>query len=308
MTKFLILGAGRRVQEDILPSLEAVGVKPEQISIVRLQRKPIFDQPEIAVYSLSELSTDIIDGAVILSSLPPLVNRRILPELLRIGRPKLLLIDTPVDAIRHDLAAISTVYVLEVAVLEDSVLIPWIGDSAVRNSKFGLFRNSLYYNHGAALISALAKGKVIRLNPWFLTRRQTLLFVSSHFQVFLMAGFKDRSRARGSLRARSLRRLDLTEVGSRTFETVSKEFPLLNIAKVMQVEESKRNPFEEIDAWKRVGLALGLYALVHGQEQLFPSPEQALQFEKLAAVSSSRNLGKRFAIALLQSTRKNSPK
>ena len=122
------MGAGKRVRNDILPALKAIGISEKDLLIVRKNYATLDDFPKIKVitdYKFLELE-DIAKNIILISSIPQSDTITALSKFLKIITPKAVLIDTPIFDIAKYVQAAMNEHGIEINILEDGGLIPWL--------------------------------------------------------------------------------------------------------------------------------------------------------------------------------------
>lgn len=274
---------------DVLPALIGCGVSPRDIVIVRKKPVDIPGYEAIKCFtSISELPEDFIAGSLLLCCLPTGEVFQMLSTILAEGKPASILVDTPISLIQSELKSLEWLYQIEIGVLEDSVLIPWLEDIKDSKPLVVFIKHGLYYYHGTALISRVANRKLLRISPWSLSDSFPWIFLDSRFRTFIMWGTKNSEKAGGfvfTTFGRVVR--DTNFVSTRTSEHTKS-----SIAENMQsigidYSLAQNSPLGSMDEWKRIGLLLGLRKLILSKEMAFPSIDEALVFERLSCWDQS---------------------
>ena len=160
MKNIIIIGVGRRVRDDIIPSLEASGVFNIVGVYARHPRDLQIDEHTYFVNTLSEMKSEHLKKADwIYVGIPPKSTSGVLRFLsgLNVQSTKLI-IDTPVLPWRYIWTKFYFRNFAEVIVAEDIIYLPWI--EPVKEFFWGRiselrFDHSAYGYHGIALIKAL---------------------------------------------------------------------------------------------------------------------------------------------------------
>ncbi|ASY17818.1 hypothetical protein [Candidatus Planktophila versatilis] len=287
--KILVLGAGWRVQNDVLPALIGCGVSPEDIAIVRRKPSSVPGHEAIECFSnISELPQDFISDSILLCSLPTGEVFQMLSTILTKGKPASILVDTPISMIQSELKSLEWLYQIQFNVLEDSVLIPWLDDIKDLKPAVVFIKHGLYYYHGTALMSYVANRKLFRISPWSLSDSFPWIFLDSRLRAYIIWGSKNPNKAGGFVLSTfgrlvrdsnfvSTRTVDYAKgVLGESFESIGSDGSL-----------TRSSPLSSMDEWKRIGLMLGLRKLIFSKEMAFPSIDEAIVFEQLSCWDQS---------------------
>jgi len=219
------------------------------------------------------------------------VTLRFIQECEGIGR---VLIDTPVS----DFARESHGYLDRVSVLEDSVLIPWAlaaGRRSAGERTFVYSDRALYAFHGLALLSSVLSGarftRLMRLpRPVHIQVLEARLKESRG--LIIARGPRDYERGSIKIAWRRGRPLILGEAvtasenrGALTELLSRMELEQLGGAcERLQLDSTSlmTNPIRTMRLWKRVGLYLGMEALINHGTDHFPSVQECVSWERAA--------------------------
>jgi hypothetical protein len=279
------VGAGWRVQNEVLPALLAAGVDSEQITMLRKLPKPVLGHPTIRNYTIiSDITPEEVSGSILICCIPGDEVFDTLSPLLAIGTPSSVLVDTPISSMQSELKALEWVHNIQIGILEDSVLIPWLSSIRDANPAIVRVRWAFSHYHGTALLSQLTNQKLVRITPWPLTYIIPWVFLDSNFRIFVLSGKQNQCRSRGFFFTRSGRLIREEEiVTAKEMETwtsfADANLHLFGISYL----DAKNAPFKYISEWKCLGLALGMRALISGRPSGFPRIDKALFFERLSA-------------------------
>lgn len=281
----IVVGAGWRVRNDVLPALLAAGVNAEDIAVLRKKSEPVPGYPSVKVHtSTAELVPSQVTGSILISSVPTGEVFHALAAVLCIGTPASVLVDTPVSAIENDLRALEWVFQVRIGILEDSVLIPWLRNIRVKRPLVVWFIRSLYHYHGTAMLAQLTDLQLVRITPWFLMSSLPWVFVDSRFRFFIMSGPKNPARARGFIIAPTGKLIRESEfVATNVWEFLAQHGGLRVELLGVNFLDLQSHPLQSVDEWKRVGLMVGMRKLIYGKEAPFPTLEEAVNFEGLSA-------------------------
>ena len=157
-----IIGAGRRVKNDVLPSFE---ICSDIFSITNIFAKSSHEikTPDHTynTKSVNEITQKLIDNTdVIYIAVPQPVVASVLKKIHRLDVSKIcLIIDTPVFSLRYLANVRYLKKFARIVVAEDAIMMPWIplvGQALKTKIKKFSFEKSLFRYHGLATIKALA--------------------------------------------------------------------------------------------------------------------------------------------------------
>ncbi len=156
----IIIGAGKRIAQDVLPALESLRERCVILGVYARHAGEVFGtQQPYSVAPLAELSAELLSRArFVYVAIPPQALATVLAQLPQPCHDSELIIDTPVPwspALRWQLRRWSRVHVAE-----DSVFLPWL--ALFRGASIGrvVCDRSVYRYHGVALLTALCGGAV----------------------------------------------------------------------------------------------------------------------------------------------------
>lgn len=283
--KFLIFGAGHRVQSDVLPILTSL-VTHDDISIVRRKSVSVKDYSSIRTYTESDIHTLEYDNFdVIIFCLAPTELRKVLDAIANKLCGIDILVDTPVFLNKVMLRKLDKVCRLRV--LEDNGLIPWIQQFRKQIPNKGLFvvYRALYFYHGLAFLGQLFRDRdifFIRLFPKKFNRIITLMLVKP-FLLVIWIHFRNYRKSKLFWWHRKFNSLSSEYfIDKLSFESTFNECRH-KAAKVFDYEnyDFSSSPLQNMHFWKRAGLFTGLEALIKENINIFPTLDDAIANEKL---------------------------
>ena len=160
MNRILIVGAGRRVQEDVLPVLESIPETFDSLSFVATKSRQLIGRCRtyevLPIFHIRNFK----DFDYIYIAVPPSALRSVLKHLNTAQSNAELIVDTPADISWSTLSMIRRFRRVHVA--EDVVMLPWIDtlhNFWRSNNLSGMvsveFDRSAYFYHGVALAKVI---------------------------------------------------------------------------------------------------------------------------------------------------------
>jgi hypothetical protein len=300
LTRIILIGAGRRVVEDILPALVANGISQFEIIILRKKHRVLEDFKNIKIItSCSDLENEIFSEKVILiSSIPQLETVSAIENVLKFVSPNLVLIDTPVSAIAPQVGQLASTNDFSLKVLEDGSLIPWLGmlnSELSPRPRFYLSYRAFYLYHGMASFRKILSRQPLKVLSILNGR---IIYTYRSNKSILQIGHKDYSRGRffwiqnrrifylgTKLRwQRILKRTNLRElISTETFLTIISSTQKMNLDSEVLFD----NPIKYMLIWKRIGLYEGFKNLLDLDINEFSNLEVAVKNE----IACNGNLG-----------------
>lgn len=290
-TRWLLIGAGRRIRNDILPALLAMQVSTSRITIVRKSRESIKDFLEIRSFQDIGEAVRHSNPDVIICCVPVEAANEVLSQLRNLDGPHTILFDTPVSQNFATLLELQKKH--SVFALEESVLVPWLAqlELLVKKSRFVLFFRSFYEYHGVAVLSRIAETPLVRIWQKFQQGRRFKLFVTNDNRLFCLLGYRNYPKASVFFLGKQLkllsasRGLELQKVIVRESMKVFQLTTTMNNSEQlnsMYVEAQEKLLFSELAFWKQLALITGLHAIEEQGEILFPSISEMFEFERLS--------------------------
>lgn len=155
MNKFIIVGAGRRVQQDILPVLSFLGYKKEEIFIYAKTKKNILVRN--IIYDVKKFNgiKKIDDKWIVYIAVPALINEFIIDQVLEINPRVKIIIETPIN----NFSLVNKYKNYNICVAEDAYFLGkyLLLKEFVKIKNFNLLfmYKSAYSYHGIAFIESL---------------------------------------------------------------------------------------------------------------------------------------------------------
>lgn len=267
--RVLVLGAGRRVKNDVIPSLIHLGYSRAELMIVRKNSSQLKDYPQFSCIQFDPKSIFEFNPEYVISCLPPEISSTLIKQVLRCSHPHALLIDTPIKKNAEFLKSLQLPG--GVFVIEDNHLVYFARQmrELKPDLKVLILRKSFYDYHGIAFLASTL-GPISHFRIKIRVRR--FLFLSFFAGSTLIFWIGPRNYSKGEIYALRLNRVkkgfsklvfDSEYLSSEEKELATNHFGL---------DESKRvigeNPIRNMLFWKRVGLtkALGGFLLANRNE------------------------------------------
>lgn len=283
--KIIVLGAGKRVRNDILPALVANGILEKDMFIIRKNYAILDDFPKIKVindYNALKFE-NFSENTILVSSIPQSETIVALNRILRIVTPTTILIDTPVFKIAESIQNIKHEYGIHVNLLEDGGLIPWLDvftKTKLMETRFFLSYRAFYLFHGVSSFRkiigeynfrgrSMLQGRIIHLS-------------NDRGRDILQLGYRDYAKGRFfwfwnkkivylglELKwAKMFRRISLKDILS---DEDYFEFYQLIEKFNLDPDSLFDNPIKYMHDWKRIGLYIGFKNLFDGNINIFPN-------------------------------------
>jgi len=154
MNKFLIVGSGRRVQQDIIPVLEYIGCKNKDISVYATREKKILVRDSIYdVFNFEKLKY-IENDTIVYIAVPAAALRSVIELVLELNSSVKLIVDTPINSA----TVVNRFRGYNISVAEDAFFLgKYLLDSNLIHKNFSLltFYKSAMSYHGVAFIEVL---------------------------------------------------------------------------------------------------------------------------------------------------------
>lgn len=283
MKKILIIGAGRRVTKDLLPSLLYSGVNPDSILVVRRQMRKIEQFPEITISNNLEKTLSNFSGDIVFCCVSHDAQNSVIASLRMSEKRLTILFDTPVMRAKDSLRDLCQHHA--VSVLEETPLIPWIDKIKEEFSEGGIviFWRCLFYYHGVSFIRELFHcDGGFKLNLPF--GKQVLLFSAIKKRI-IMAGYPKASS--GKLLYIPLKLSSTNKIfGLNTSPAIAQEildwqcflsWRTFNEKQYHSLREG--HIFKDINIWKNLALIIGTSKLIRTGISIFPSLDEATRNE-----------------------------
>jgi hypothetical protein len=288
MNKFdriLIIGAGNRVVNDVIPALGAIDFDLSKIIIVRKSRNQIDKYPMIYVSNDIEMIMEEFKPELIICCVPPIELSSILSSLTKFKFTHLL-VDTPILPNLEKLSSLSKT--VSVKVLEDSKLVPWIDylRSRVEGANIVIIKHALYEFHGLALLNELfSELKKFRLPK--VIEKYLIIFYSKPYRLIIW--FRKRNYLDGSILF--FLKTKVFKIGTTSNITLQWKYAeqffqdsSINTRKYLLLDKRDDN-FADIRFikdmlfWKRVGLMIGFKMLLINNSNIFVDLKEMIKIE-----------------------------
>ena len=149
--RILILGAGERVRQDLLPVLVALGYQDSDLLILRKNNDQLLEFPQFMCTTMNGPKIKGFNPELIISCLPTVETIKVIREVMIFTCPYHLFVDTPITKIYRDLIELNTPK--GVSVLEDNHLVFFASQLAKVQPRLIFVKKALYDYHGVALLS-----------------------------------------------------------------------------------------------------------------------------------------------------------
>jgi hypothetical protein len=274
----VILGAGRRVQEDVIPSLLACGIGQNEILIVRKRPSKLLQFPKIiCINSLQELDKNKLSRvSLLISCLPSDIQGIYISKLSQLFEFETILVDTPVEGI---LKVLNQELLEHIHVLEDAGVVFNLFHFSRTKPNLILNYRGFFEYHGVAMFGSLTKAKlkvIVRRIP-----KSNLRIYLAKKCICISIGQRNYSKSfifmADMARLRRIRLVELQTSDIR-LEELYYLASQLNIDMKLLFDKFPKNSLEV----KRLGLAFGLRQFfIHGVT-IFPKLDESLMNEELA--------------------------
>ena len=153
MIKFIIIGSGRRVQQDVIPVLNSIGLSSKDIKIYATRNKEIFVRNNKYRVSKIEDLTHIDDKTYVYVAVPTNNLKIIITNILRINNSATLIVDTPIN----DSSILIEFKNSKIWVSEDAKYLGFLLKKNIKLNKFNFmfFYKSAFAYHGIAFIESI---------------------------------------------------------------------------------------------------------------------------------------------------------
>jgi hypothetical protein len=285
INRILIIGAGNRVVNDVIPALGAIDFNLSKIMIVRKSRNQIDKYPMITIFNDLERVMEEFKPELIICCVPPNELSLILSSLIKFKFIHLL-VDTPILPNLEKLSLISKT--VSVKVLEDSKLIPWIDSlrSGVEGAYIVIVKHALYEFHGLALLNELF-GDLKKFRLPKIVERYLIIFYSKPCRLIIW--FRKRNYLDGSILF--FLKTKVFKIGATSNTTLQWKYAeqffqnsSMNTRKYLLLDKIDNN-FADIRFikdmlfWKRVGLMIGFKMLLINNSNIFVDLKEMIKIE-----------------------------
>ena len=284
--RIVVIGAGRRVKNDVIPSLQSIQFDFNSLLVVRRKNQKLSEFPELKVEIDLNLALNYFKPHIVICCVP-ITEFQNTYSILKNYEIEYLLVDTPIYINSEVLKSAGKLK--NICILEDSVLIPWI--DAIRHkfthSSILLIYQAMYEYHGLALLKAIFDSpiKVITL-PKFINRYLILLKINNTFIVW----YRKRNYKKGFVVFFKNKQIEC--LGNNHLVDFQEEFYralLGDLKNFLDLDCLHRKPFDtserirfirDMHFWKRLGLALGLRSLIYQNSNCFLKLDEMIEIEE----------------------------
>jgi len=153
MTKFIIIGSGRRVQQDVLPVLNSIGFDKSEIRIYASRIKTIFVRDTLYdVFNFNDID-EIGDDSIVYVAVPPSAIFKVVSQIILLNASVKIIIDTPIN----DISLVNNFKNNNIWVAEDAAYLGYFLKNTINLNVFNvmiLHKSAVVY-HGIAFIESL---------------------------------------------------------------------------------------------------------------------------------------------------------
>ena len=291
--KTVLVGAGRRVQIDILPSLLAAGILQSEILILRKKKLPLVNFNDVnVIIDFSDMGKfEFEDKCILIINVDQKIVVSVLQNVLTYIDPSFVFIDTPINRVASEVDQIANTKGLDLRVIEDGFLIPWLplfNRHFLTQNFFAISYRAFYLFHGVASFRQLIGNNFFSGRSFF--KGKIFLCSNKDSGKIMQFGSKDYSNGRffwffkGKLfyvgkkikHDGILKRVEVTD-----FVTESDSQLFSNYAMLLGIDFKKLmdNPIESMREWKRIGLYMGFESILVNNINSFPDTKQIVENE-----------------------------
>jgi hypothetical protein len=153
MTKFIIIGSGRRVQQDVLPVLNSIGFDKSEIRIYASRIKTIFVRDTLYdVFNFNDID-EIGDDSIVYVAVTPSAIFKVVSQIILLNASVKIIIDTPIN----DISLVNNFKNNNIWVAEDAAYLGHFLKNTINLNVFNvmiLHKSAVVY-HGIAFIESL---------------------------------------------------------------------------------------------------------------------------------------------------------
>lgn len=280
MNEILIFGAGKRVSDELIPTLLNGGVVEKDIVIVRKQNQNLPEYPKIRVLTETNAVISTFKGKIVFCCVPVNQQTTLIERLSNLPTPKLIFFDTPVKDVFASLKNLAMIH--DLYVLEETALIPWIPElKKILSGRNVLIFWRVFYNyHGVAFIRALSSKYMVKRFQLPFGKR---IYVSrAEGSTILVAGYHKKEKSKCFYLHLPLINLsspfNMQRQGKSLENLLSAK--ALNFSSEMNLKSysdfKTRSVFKDFDKWKFLALQIGIFELLDSNKILFPRLEDAV--------------------------------
>jgi len=280
-TRILILGAGKRVKQDLLPVLVSLGYQEPDVLLLRKSGSQLLDFPQFVCTQMDHIKLHSFNPQLIISCLPTIDTIHVIHNVLKFTSPSYLFVDTPVTRIYEDLLEIQVPGGINI--LEDNHLVFFSNQLIQPGSKprIIVIWRALYDYHGIALLS----NTFGKLSKFFIKIR----FRNFVFLLFMVGGkyviwVGPRSYSHGKIyffkSILSFRFFREYKLNTDSVPEWAKNYILKNLDSITAESILNSNPIRYMPFWKRMALGENLEKFLTYGENKFPTLDEAIKNER----------------------------
>jgi hypothetical protein len=286
--QILIIGAGKRVTQQLLPTLISIGISQKNLIIVRKEKKMIKEYPEIEVSCDLITTLKFFKGRLVFCCLDRNAYTEISDILLKIEDPKVIFFDTPIFRSFEKIIRLEKYHSLYV--LEETILIPWIENFKQLFNTRGLviLWRMLYEYHGMALLKKLDENVRIKRIRFF--NGKSLLVARVNKKLVISLGYYKVDKGNCKVLDLNISHV-LPVLHSRWQNKVAsnilnsrEHFSILDMNSNLYKTLSKGKIYRNFESWKLLALNIGLANLINGESVDFPLVSCAYLNEKALVI------------------------
>jgi hypothetical protein len=285
--RILIIGAGRRVINDVIPALKSIRFDLDSLIVVRQQKKSLERFPELRIETDLVLTLNVFKPHIVICCIPVSQVPSITSILSNYSIPNVL-IDTPVYS--NSKILFNKGKIENLRILEDAALIPWIESIRKKfaSCKFLFIYRSLYEYHGLVLLREIFGLPIRRIGlPKFLNKHLVFLKINKTFIFWV----RKRDYRKGFMiffskgTSKILGNPFLVDFQKEFFTNFSQNLDIqinLEYLKEIQIQDYGNLRFiKDMLFWKRVGLAIGLNSIINHELNCFITIDEMTRIEDL---------------------------
>lgn len=283
MTKprILILGAGERVKQDLLPVLFSLGYQGPELLLLRKSDKQISEFPQYKCIKFDGTTLLDFNPNVVISCLPTGDTLGVIHEVLSFTSPNNLFVDTPISKISSELILLRIPG--GVHILEDNHLVFFSNQFILpKNEPKVIFvLKALYDYHGVALLSKVF-GKTSKRYLKFKIRNFLLLVFKSGSKLVIWVG--PRNYSLGNIYFLKMKGGGCTfqkyNFSTKSAPEWTRRFLLENLDSLFAEQILSSSPIRNMLFWKRMALGEYMGRFLMDGENRFLTLEEAIENER----------------------------
>ena len=280
-SRILILGAGERVKQDLLPVLASLEYQESNVLLIRKSGNQLLDFPQFECTKMDEIKLRRFNPQLIISCLPTDSTIPVIEEVLKFTSPRHLFVDTPVTRIYDDLVKIRVAE--GIYILEDNHLV-FFSNQLIRSKikpRIVFVRNAFYDYHGVALLS-VTFGKLSKL--FIKIRFRNFIFLLFMVGRTLVIWIGPRNYSRGRLyffkSILNVRFFQEYKLNTEFISEWARNYIRENLDPITTESILNSNPIRYMPFWKRMALGEYLEKFLSNGENHFLTLDQAISNER----------------------------